>query len=106
MRASSRYALRNGEASDLNAECDRYGQLLESGPIDLMFIGFGENSHIAFNDPHAADFYDPKIVKCVEMDERCRQQQIGEGHFPDIASMPHAALSLTCPTIMAARHLV
>lgn len=95
-----------GDAPDPEAECRRYGALLQQAPIDITFIGFGENGHIAFNDPHVADFNDPKAVKQVEMDHRCRAQQVGEGHFPDVDAVPRHALTLTCPTLTGARNLV
>ncbi|MAE63320.1 MAG: glucosamine-6-phosphate deaminase [Phycisphaeraceae bacterium] len=95
-----------GDAADQAAECRRYADLLGEAPIDLCFIGFGENGHIAFNDPHVADFNDLETVKIVEMDEKCRAQQVGEGHFPDLASMPKEAITLTCPALFSARNLI
>jgi glucosamine-6-phosphate deaminase len=95
-----------GDAADLDAECGRYGALLGSAPIDISFIGFGENGHIAFNDPVVADFRDPAAVKRVALDERCRSQQVGEGHFPDLASVPPEAITVTCPVLVSARHLI
>lgn len=95
-----------GDAPDLAAECRRYAALLAAAAIDIAFLGFGENGHIAFNDPHVADFADPEAVKVVEMDLRCRAQQVGEGHFPDVESMPRQALTLTCPTLLGAEHVV
>ncbi len=96
----------NGDADDLDQECLRYGKLLNSAPIDVCFIGFGENGHIAFNDPHVAEFNDRKKVKRVAMDERCRQQQVGEGHFPSLEAAPREAITLTCPALMSAEHLI
>lgn len=95
-----------GDAADLDAECRRYAELLVAAPIDITFLGFGENGHIAFNDPHAADFNDPLTVKRVAMDLRCRQQQVGEGHFPDVDAMPAEALTITCPALLACRHAI
>ena len=95
-----------GEAANLGEECQRYGNLLRAAPIDLCFLGFGENGHIAFNDPHVADFNDHLVVKRVDLDERCRRQQVGEGHFPDLAAVPREALTLTCPVLMSAEHLI
>ena len=96
----------DGLAPDVDAECRRYAALLAAAPIDITFLGFGENGHIAFNDPHVADFADPLPVKVVEMDLRCRQQQVGEGNFPNVESMPRYAITLTCPTLLGARHVV
>jgi len=95
-----------GDAPDADAECRRYAGLLGEAAIDICFIGFGENGHIAFNDPHVADFRDPLPVKRVAMDERCRLQQVGEGHFAGLDAVPPEALTLTCPALMAAEHLI
>ncbi len=95
-----------GDSPRLEAELERYSSLLAEAPLDLAFIGIGENGHIAFNDPPVADFQDPKRVKVVPLDEMCRRQQVGEGHFPDLASVPREALSFTCPQLMAARTLI
>jgi glucosamine-6-phosphate deaminase len=91
-----------GEASDSEAECVRYSALLAEDPIDLACMGIGENGHIAFNDPPVADFNDPKLVKVVELDDACRQQQVNDGCFPDFNSVPTHAISLTCPALMSA----
>ena len=95
-----------GDAPDVAAECSRYAALLNAAPIDLCFIGFGENGHIAFNDPHTADFADPLAVKRVTLDEACRRQQVGEGHFPSLAAVPAEAITLTCSALMAAKALI
>jgi glucosamine-6-phosphate deaminase len=95
-----------GDAEDSTQECERYAVLLHAAPIDICFLGFGENGHIAFNDPAVADFHDPVAVKRVTMDERCRRQQVGEGHFPSLAAVPREALTLTCPELMRAEHLI
>ena len=78
---------------------------LTSSPIDLAFVGIGENGHIAFNDP-PADFEneDPYIV--VELDEACRRQQVGEGWFADISQVPTRAISMTPRQILRAREII
>jgi glucosamine-6-phosphate deaminase len=91
-----------GDAQDTGAEIARYSALLASAPIDVAFVGFGENGHIAFNDPPTANFQDPAAVKVVELDTACRQQQVGEGHFPDIDSVPRTAITVTCSGLFAA----
>ncbi|MDQ2843545.1 MAG: glucosamine-6-phosphate deaminase [Acidobacteriota bacterium] len=91
-----------GDAADLDAEIQRYATLLNAAPIDLAFVGFGENGHIAFNDPPVADFQDPATVKRVALDEACRRQQAGEGHFPNLDSVPQEALTVTCPGLFRA----
>ncbi len=95
-----------GDAPDIDAELARYTELLLANPIDLGFIGIGENGHIAFNDPPVADFADPKVIKIVELDEACRRQQLGEGWFPTLDDVPKEALSLTIPTIMKCRKII
>ena len=91
-----------GDAADLAGEIRRYSTLLVEAPIDLAFVGFGENGHIAFNDPHVADFNDPAMVKKVALDEACRRQQAGEGHFKDVDSVPKEAVTITCPGLFRA----
>jgi glucosamine-6-phosphate deaminase len=93
-----------GDTPNAQAECERYGRLLrEKGPADIACIGIGENGHIAFNDPHVADFNDPAMVKVVDPDEPCRRQQFGEGWFPTFDAVPTLALTQTIPAIMSAR---
>ncbi len=91
-----------GDASDVDGEIARYAGLLTAAPIDLAFVGFGENGHIAFNDPPFADFQDPATVKRVALDEPCRRQQAGEGHFTNVDSVPREAMTLTCPELFRA----
>jgi glucosamine-6-phosphate deaminase len=95
-----------GDAPNPDSECVRYGALLATKPIDVAFLGFGENGHIGFNDPHEADFSDPYPVRRVTLDKKCRLQQVGEGHFPDLVSVPTEALTLTCPTLVSAREII
>lgn len=95
-----------GDAADLDAEIERYSKLLLEAPIDVAFVGFGENGHIAFNDPPVADFKDPAQVKQVVLEEACRRQQAGEGHFRDIASVPEKAVTVTCPGLFRAKSWV
>jgi glucosamine-6-phosphate deaminase len=91
-----------GDSLDLQQEANRYAKLIEEAPIDIAFAGFGENGHIAFNDPPVADFSDPVSVKLVTLEEASRRQQVGEGHFPDLESVPRQALTLTCAAIFRA----
>jgi len=93
----------NGLATDPQAECERYAQLLETHPTDILCLGIGENNHLAFNDPPVADFKDPKTVRIVTLDGDCRQQQVNDGCFPTLADVPRQALTITIPALMAAR---
>jgi glucosamine-6-phosphate deaminase len=79
-----------------------YARLLQDHPLDLCCLGIGENGHLAFNDPGVADFDDPLDVKVVELDTACRQQQVNEGHFPDLAAVPPEAVTVTVPALLRA----
>lgn len=92
----------NGNAKD---ECQRYSNLLKANPPDIICMGIGENSHIAFNDPHVADFNDPYQVKIVDLDLLCRQQQVNEGCFKNIDDVPKYALTLTIPALLQAKYI-
>jgi glucosamine-6-phosphate deaminase len=94
----------NGAAADPDAEAERYAELLVAHPVDVCCLGIGENGHLAFNDPPVADFDDPLIVKVVELDDRCKQQQVGEGHFATIADVPPRAITVTVPGLFRAHH--
>lgn len=93
------YYLIDGE-TDSQEECNRLNNLINSHPIDVAFVGIGENGHLAFNDP-PADFEtkDPYIV--VHLDEACRAQQLGEGWFPSLADIPDYAISMSVYQIMS-----
>lgn len=91
-------------ATSSEAECARYGKLLSENPADIVVMGIGENGHIAFNDPHVADFNDPEAVKPVKLDEMCRNQQVNDGCFKKLSDVPEYALTLTIPTLMAAEY--
>ena len=92
-------------ATDLEAECQRYAALLAANAIDLACIGIGENGHIAFNDPPVADFNDSRMVKVVDLDDACREQQFRERAFPTLDSVPRQAFTLTIPAILRANKI-
>lgn len=94
----------NGGAVDPAAECARYGTLLREAPIDIVFLGIGENGHIAFNDPPVADFADLETVKIVPLDEICRNQQVHDGCFAALEQVPTHAMTLTVPALAGAAH--
>ncbi|MDR1098074.1 MAG: glucosamine-6-phosphate deaminase [Tannerella sp.] len=95
----------NGNHPDLKEECRRYTALLRQYPADLVCMGIGENGHIAFNDPHVASFEDSESVKAVDLDERCRMQQVHDGCFASLEEVPTHALTLTVPALMSASRL-
>ena len=79
--------------------------LVNEKPIDLGMIGIGENGHIAFNDP-PADFEDTRAYKVVTLDERCLNQQVGEGWFKSVDETYKQAISMTCPQIMKCKTII
>lgn len=87
-------------------ECERYAELLRRQRTDLCLLGIGENGHLAFNDPSVADFNDSRTVKLVKLDADCRQQQVGEGHFPNLEAVPQYAFTLTLPALCAANRML
>jgi len=101
----SKYHLVEGDATDLAATVRELGRKLTAAPIDSIFVGIGENGHIAFNDP-PADFEteDPYIV--VELDEACRRQQVGEGWFANLSQVPRKAISMSPRQILRAREII
>lgn len=94
----------NAEA-DPQAECTRLGELIRKHPIDVAFIGIGENGHVAFNDP-PADFDTEAPYIVVDLDEACRRQQQGEGWFPTLADVPRQAISMSVRQIMKSKSIV
>ena len=92
----------NGQNESPEAECKRYADLLHKYPADIIFMGIGENGHIAFNDPGVAKFDDPETVKIAKLDEVCRNQQVNDGCFASIDLVPTHAYTLTVPIMMAA----
>ena len=96
----------NANLVNYEAECKRYAQLLADNPVDIVCMGIGENTHIAFNDPHVANFNDPEKVKLVQLDLACRQQQVNDGCFDTLNDVPEYALTLTIPALMSAAHVV
>ncbi|CAG4989807.1 Glucosamine-6-phosphate deaminase [Dyadobacter sp. CECT 9275] len=94
----------NGNATDIEAECKRYADLLIKYPTDIVCLGIGENCHLAFNDPHVAFFNDPLIVKQVELDTPCRQQQVNDECFDTFEDVPTHALTITIPALLKAKY--
>ncbi len=86
---------------EAQAKCGEYTELLKQYPADLIFLGVGENGHLAFNDPPVADFEDPKAIKVVALDDACRRQQVNDGCFEKFEDVPAQAMSLTMSFIRA-----
>lgn len=94
------------EYPDAESVCREYTKLLEQYPVDIVFLGIGENAHIAFNDPHVADFNDPCKLKVVGLDQTCRQQQVNDGCFASLDQVPTHAVTLTIPALTAAKRMI
>jgi len=88
-----------GDAPDPQAEAARVGALIRAHPIDVAFVGIGENGHLAFNDP-PADFETKEPYLVVSLDEACRRQQLGEGWFPRLEDVPARAISMSIRQIL------
>jgi glucosamine-6-phosphate deaminase len=99
------YHLLHGDAADPSAVIRDVGKQLASAPVDIAFLGIGENGHIAFNDP-PADFNteDPYLI--VNLDEACRQQQVGEAWFANISQVPKQAISMSAQQILKAKEIL
>jgi glucosamine-6-phosphate deaminase len=94
----------NGEG-DPQKECERLVQEIAQRPIDVCLAGFGENAHLAFNDPEA-DFNTQKAFIIVELDDACRKQQLGEGWFETLADVPDRAISMSIKQIMKSTSII
>lgn len=100
-----RFNLIAGDSPALQNEIIRLNQLINDVEIDIAFVGIGENGHLAFNDP-PADFNtnDPYLV--VDLDPKCRQQQVNEGWFPSIEEVPERAVTMSVNQILKSRNIV
>lgn len=96
--------LMDGMAGNIEAECERYSELLEKFPTDIVCMGIGDNAHIAFNDPHVADFNDKKFVKMVDIDDISKNQQANGAGFDKAQNVPPIAMTITIPGLMAAKY--
>jgi glucosamine-6-phosphate deaminase len=94
-----------GDLPDPVAECRRVGALLAQKPIDVAFVGIGENGHLAFNDP-PADYATEEPYLVVELDEACRRQQLGEGWFATLDDVPRRAISMSIRQILKSREIL
>lgn len=91
---------------DPEAACRDFEALLRRHPADLISLGFGENGHLAFNDPHNALFDDPVWVKVVDLSMESRQQPVSEGRFASLDEVPKQAITMTVPALLAAKHIL
>lgn len=94
----------NGEG-DVQANIEALAQELSRSPVDVGVIGIGENAHIAFNDP-PADFETGEAYLVLELEEKCKQQQVGEGWFASVEEVPVRAITMSVRQILACKHIV
>jgi glucosamine-6-phosphate deaminase len=94
-----------GETTDPKGECRRLSDMILKHPIDVAFIGIGENGHLAFNDP-PADLITQVPFLVVDLDEACRRQQLGEGWFPTLEAVPRQAISMSIQQILKSRAIL
>ena len=94
-----------GDTGNPQQECQRVGSLITEHPIDAAMVGIGENGHLAFNDP-PADFDTEEPYLVVELDEKCRKQQLGEGWFETLEQVPRQAISMSIRQIMKSACLI
>jgi glucosamine-6-phosphate deaminase len=87
------------------AECQRVGKIIMQHPIDVAFVGIGENGHLAFNDP-PADFETDEPYITVTLDEACRRQQLGEGWFKTLDDVPNQAISMSIQQILKSKTII
>jgi glucosamine-6-phosphate deaminase len=90
--------------NDPDAACKRYAAFLAEESVDIVMLGIGTNGHLAFNDP-PADLDDTLAVKIVTLDTMCREQQVLDGCFPTLDAVPHRAVTLTVPALLAGHEL-
>ena len=101
----AKYHLLDGDTADPLEVVRRVGEELASRPVDIAFLGIGENGHIAFNDP-PADFKTEEPYIIVNLDDDCRQQQVGEAWFADISQVPLRAISMSARQILKAKEIL
>jgi glucosamine-6-phosphate deaminase len=94
-----------GNVRDPDRECQRLARLIGAHPIDVACVGIGENGHLAFNDP-PADFETQEPYLVVDLDGRCRKQQLGEGWFATLEKVPARAISMSIRQIMKSRQII
>lgn len=95
----------NGRVDDISAEISRLNARIARETVDVCFAGFGENCHLAFNDP-PADFETDVPYLLVTLDAACRQQQFGEGWFTTLSDVPAKAISMSVRQIMKSKTII
>jgi glucosamine-6-phosphate deaminase len=100
-----RYHFLDGDAADLQKVLAAAAAALLEAPVDVAFVGIGENGHLAFNDP-PADFETEEPFLIVNLDEACRNQQVGEAWFKDLSEVPRQAISMSVRQVLKANEII
>lgn len=100
----SEYHLLNGDKDPL-VVIREANEAIRQAPIDVAFVGIGENGHLAFNDP-PADFETEEPFIIVDLDEACRQQQVGEGWFENLDAVPKRAISMSVKQVLKSKEIL
>jgi glucosamine-6-phosphate deaminase len=100
----TQYHLLDGE-KDPAEMIRRTNEAISASPIDMAFVGIGENGHLAFNDP-PADFVTEEPFIVVNLDEACRRQQVGEGWFPNLEAVPTRAISMSVRQVLKSKEIL
>jgi glucosamine-6-phosphate deaminase len=98
------YHLLDGEQNPAEV-IRKVSQALQAAPVDVAFVGIGENGHLAFNDP-PADFETEAPYLLVKLDEACRRQQMGEGWFASLKEVPEEAISMSVRQVLKAKEII
>ena len=95
--------LLNGNAEDLDAECQRYEDKIKSyGKINLFMGGVGVDGHIAFNEP-ASSLASRTRIKTLTQDTRIANSRFFDN---DISQVPRLALTVGVGTLLDSQEIL
>ena len=93
----------NGNAEDIEAECERYeAKIKEVGGIDLFMGGIGPDGHIAFNEP-GSSLTSRTRVKSLTTDTIIANSRFFDN---DLNKVPKTAVTIGVGTVMDAREVM
>lgn len=93
----------NGNAEDLQKECDDYEKRIESaGGIDLFLGGVGEDGHLAFNEPFSSMSSRTRIKTLTEDTILVNSRFFGG----DVNQVPKLALTVGVATVLSAQEVI
>lgn len=93
--------IQNGLAENLEAECERYERLLNEHPLDIQFLGVGENGHIAFNEPGTSFDAITHVANLTES-----TLGVNGKYFDDNEEIPTTAYTMGIASIMKAKKII